>query len=141
MALEILWSGLLGLLAILAMGGLLALGAFYLPRFWRQGATGPEAGWGLGQMGPGLFAPAEPAPGPAPERPPVVLPPREPLAQRLAAPPEEPLLAAAISLALALYQQQQRAAPDTGPIPAPGSPWAWSGRWQAMQDRLQRQKR
>lgn len=141
MALEILWSGILGIVAILVLGGLLALSAVYLPRVLKQGEAGADAGWGLGRMESGPFAPAEPASSPERDRPPVVLPPREPLAQRLAATPEEPELAAAIGLALALYQQGQRPAPASGTRPRPGSPWALSGRWQAMQDRLNRQKR
>lgn len=140
MAAEILWAGVLGVVAILVFGGLLALGARYLPHLLRQQEAGAEGKWGLGDL-PGPFEQAAPGPAQDRERPPVVLPPREPLANRLGMAPEEPLLAAAIGLALTLYQQEQGSALETGTTPGPGSAWAWSGRWQAMQGRLNRQKR
>jgi hypothetical protein len=135
---EILGSGVLGMLAILVLGGLLVLCALFLPRFLRQGEAGAEAKWGLG---PGPFNQGEPelsqetaGPGPA-------LPPKEPLAGRLGTAPEDPFLAAAIALALTLYQQERTPALAPAAASRAASPWALSGRWQAMQARLNRQKR
>lgn len=138
MAAEILGASVLGVLAILVFGGLLALAAVFLPQFWRQGEAGAGGKWGLG---PGPFnhgdgATSQEGEGPAP-----TLPPREPLASRLGTAPEDPLLAAAIGLALTLYQQERALAPVPAPASRAASPWALSGRWQAMQARLNRQKR
>jgi|GEM_PF-2420703 hypothetical protein len=139
MATEILAAGVLGLVAILVMGGLLALSATLLPRILRYGDTGPVARWSLGE--PGSSGPNAQAPPPGEERTAPTLPPREPLASRLGTAPEEPLLAAAIGLALTLYQQQPVRILGVQAAGAGGSPWALSGRWQAMQARLNRQKR
>jgi len=128
----------LGVLAILVFGGLLALAAVLLPRFLRQGEAGAEGKWGLG---PGPFNHGEPEFSQEEERPAATLPPREPLAGRLGTAPEDPLLAAAVSLALTLYQQERTLAPAPAAVSGAASPWALSGRWQAMQARLNRQKR
>ncbi|MEW6660679.1 MAG: hypothetical protein AB1424_18715 [Thermodesulfobacteriota bacterium] len=139
MATEILGAGVLGLLAILAMGGLLAWSATLLPRILRYGDAGPVAPWSLGE--PGSFGPNAPAAPPAEEGTVSTLPPREPLASRLGTAAPDPLLAAAIGLALTLYQQEPVRIVGVQAAAAGGSPWALSGRWQAMQARLNRQKR
>jgi hypothetical protein len=55
---------------------------------------------------------------------------------------EEPLLAAAIGLALTLYQQEPvRVLEVQAAAAGGGSAWALSGRWQAMQARINMQKR
>ncbi|MBI4642951.1 MAG: hypothetical protein HY790_11150 [Deltaproteobacteria bacterium] len=141
MAVEIIGAGVLGVVVILVLGGLLALSAVYLPRLLRLGEAGLEGKWGMGEMEPGLFEQAEPVPPPERERPAPVLPPREPLAARLGTGPEEPLLAAAIALALTLDQQEQRPVRQAETALPVGSPWALSGRWQAMQARINMQKR
>jgi hypothetical protein len=141
MALEILGSGVLGVMAILILGGLLALSALYLPRLLKLGEAGLEGRWGMGEMEPGLFEPAEPVPSQEVERPAPAPPPREPLAARIGTAPDDPLLAAAIGLALSLYQQEQRPARQAETAIPAGSPWALSGRWQAMQARINVQKR
>ena len=127
MATEILGAGVLGLVAILVLGGLLALSATLLPRILKYGDAGPVARWGLGE--PGSSGLTEPAP------------PREPLADRLGTAADESLLATAIGLALTLYQQEQVRIVGVQATAAAGSAWALSGRWQAMQARLNRQKR
>lgn len=129
MATEILGAGVLGLVAILVLGGLLALSATLLPRILKYGDAGPGVRWSLGE--PGSFDLTEPAPPREVDRPAPALPPREP----------EPLLAAAIGLALSLYQQQQVQIVGMQAPAAATSAWAMSGRWQAMQARLNRQKR
>jgi hypothetical protein len=139
MAIEILGSGFWGLVAILVLGGLLALSAALLPRILKHGDAGPVARWGLGE--PGSSGLTEPAPSQEMDRPAPVLPPREPLADRLGSAADEPLLAAAIGLALTLYQQEPVRVVGVQATTAAGSPWALSGRWQAMQARLNRQKR
>ena len=139
MAVEILEAGVWGLVAILVMGGLLAWSATLLPRILKYGDAGPVARWGLGE--PGSSGLTEPAPSRGADRPAPALPPREPLASRLGTNPEEPLLAAAIGLALTLYQQEPVRVLGVQAAAAGGSVWALSGRWQAMQARLNRQKR
>jgi len=138
MAAEILGAGVLGVLAILVFGGLLALAAVFLPQFLRQGEAGAEGRWGLG---PGPFNHGEPEFSQEVDRPAPTLPPREPLASRLGTAPEDALLAAAIGLALTLYQQERTPALAPAVASRAASPWALSGRWQAMQARLNRQKR
>ena len=138
MAAEILGAGVLGVLAILVFGGLLALAAVFLPRLFKYGEAGAQGKWGLG---PGPFHQEEPEPSPEMERPTSTLPPREPLASRLGTAPEDALLAAAIGLALTLYQQERTPALAPAVASRTASPWALSGRWQAMQARLNRQKR
>jgi hypothetical protein len=139
MATEILEAGVLGLVAILVMGGLLALSATLLPRILKYGDAGPVARWGLGE--PGAFGLTEPAPPREVERTAPAPPPREPLAGGLETAAEEPLLAAAIGLALTLYRQEPVRVLGIQASAAGGSAWALSGRWQAMQARINRQKR
>ena len=139
MATEILGAGVLGLVAILVLGGLLAWSATLLPRILKYGDAGPVARWGLGE--PGSSGLTEPAPPRDVDRTAPALPPREPLADRLGTAADESLLAAAIGLALTLYQQEQVQIVGIQAPAAAASVWALSGRWQAMQARLNRQKR
>jgi hypothetical protein len=136
---EILGSGVWGLVAILVLGGLLAWSAILLPRVLRYGDAGPVARWSLGE--PGSSGPTPPPAPPEVERPAPTLPPRAPLAARLGTAADEPLLAAAIGLALTLYQQEPVRVVGVQAVAAGGSPWALAGRWQAMQARINRQKR
>jgi hypothetical protein len=139
MAIEILGAGILGLVAILALGGLLGLSAYLLPHALKSGDAGPVAPWSLGE--PGSLALTEPASPPEVARAAPALPPREPLASRLGTAVDEPLLAAAIGLALTLYQQEPVEIVGMQAPAAGGSVWALSGRWQAMQGRINMQKR
>jgi len=141
MALEMLGSGVLGVVAILILGGLLALSALYFPRLLKLGEAGFEGRWGMGELGPGAFEQTEPVSAPEWDRTSPVLPPREPLANRIGSVPDDPLVAAAIALALSLYQQEHRPARQMEAALPGGSPWALSGRWQAMQARINMQKR
>jgi hypothetical protein len=132
---DILWAGGLSLAALLFWGLLLAMIATFLPRFltaWesRAEARPPE----LEETRPG--PPPRPLEEPAPA--PVV---REALPSRRQAEAEEAAVAAAITLALALYQEETARVPEFFPAPGPGSPWALSGRWQTMQARLGFSKR
>ena len=136
---EIFGAGIWGWVAILALGGLLAWSAALLPRALKSRDAEPVAPWSLGE--PGSLAPVAPAPPREVEKVAPILPPREPLASRLGVADDEPLLAAAIGLALTLCQQEPvqvvgLRAPATG-----GSAWALSGRWQVMQGRISVQKR
>ncbi len=141
MAGDILGAGVFGVVVILVFGGLLALAAVFLPRLLKHGEAGFEARWGVEEMGPGGFNLAETVSSREVERPAPTLPPREAAAARPGTEADDPLLAAAIGLALTLYQQGQ-VRPAAGPAPARvESVWALSGRWQAMQARLYRQKR
>ena len=137
MAIEILGAGILGLIAILALGGLLGWSATLLPRILKAGDAGPVAPWSLGEPGPSLTEP----PPPEAARVAPTLPPREPLASRQGTAADEPLLAAAIGLALTLYQQEPVQIVGIQAPAAGGSAWALSGRWQAMQGRINMQKR
>ena len=139
MATEILEAGVLGLVAILVLGGLLALSATLLPRILKYGDAGPVARWGLGERGASGLT--EPAPPREVERTAPALPRREPLAGGLETAGEEPLLAAAIGLALTLYRQEPVRVLGIQASAAGGSAWALSGRWQAMQARINMQKR
>jgi hypothetical protein len=141
MAVEILGAGVLGVLAILIFGGLLALAGFYLPRLLKVGDARLEGRWGLGEMDPGFFERTEPVPALETARPAPAFPPREPLAGRIETAPDDPLLAAAIALALALEQQKQTTARRMEAALPGVSSWALSGRWQAMQARINVQKR
>jgi hypothetical protein len=131
----------LGITVILIFGGLLGLSAVYLPRLLKMREAGLEGRWSLGEMGAGSFEQAGSISSPGPERPAPVLPPREPLASRMGVAPEDPLVAAAIALALALEQREARPFRPAGAASPPGSSWALSGRWQAMQGRINIQKR
>jgi hypothetical protein len=119
-----LWSAFLGVWLILLLGLMLALVARQLPRILPR--------TGLKEIS---SAPSRPQQertpstatletGPAP----------------MAALPEDSLVAAAIALALSLYQGEADRLPP--PLVSPGgSSWALAGRWQAMQSRLNLQKR
>jgi hypothetical protein len=141
MIVEIIGPAVLGITVILIFGGLLALAAVYLPRLLKMREAGLEGGWSLGPMGPGPFEQAEPVYPAAEERPAPVLPPREPLASRMGTAPDDPLVAAAIALALALEQRESKPLRPTGAVSPPGSSWTLSGRWQTMQARINMQKR
>ncbi len=130
---------LLGLAVLVGWGLLLAWAAALLPRFLTRWEAAPE---------PRALPPRElNSPAPSPRGLEEALPPpglRGPLAAAFRAPaPEDPMVVAAIALALTLYQEEL--ARSQGPPPPPGreapSPWALSGRWQAMQARLNFPKR
>jgi len=130
---DLLVQGITGLLVLLFWGGLLALVAFFLPRLaerWVPGST--PARW-PGEV-PG--APREPEPvAPA-------APPRMTVGAGRAGVEVEPLTAAAIALALTLYQEEGQKTGAAPSLAGAGAPWAWAGRWQAMQARVNlRQKR
>jgi len=137
----LVWALLKGLAALLASGALLALMAPLLPRllgWWEQREA---ARLGLEPVAPVLpvreqAAEASPPGVGAPEL-------RTPLPAAPAAPgaeAEEPLVAAAIGLALTLFQKEQQPAP--APVGGAGpSPWTLSGRWRAMERRLNLPKR
>ncbi|MDD2900991.1 MAG: hypothetical protein PHU44_00980 [Syntrophales bacterium] len=141
MVTEVLSAGVLGVVAILILGGLLALSAAFLPRLLKLEEFGGETKWGMGgKTEPG--EPRETVAGPEEEKPAPVLPPWEPLAARLVtAEEEEDLVAAAIALALSLHQQEASPVREAAATFTTGSPWAMSGRWQAMQARLNRQQK
>ena len=140
MATAILGSGVWGLVAILILGGLLALSAAFLPRLLKLEEFGGETKWGLGgKTGPKgrqatAATPEETRPAPVP-------PPQEPLAARLGTAEEEDLVAAAIALALSLHQGEPSPLREVETTSKAGSAWAMSGRWQAMQARLNRQQK
>ena len=140
MVTEVLGAGVLGVVAILILGGLLALSAAFLPRLLQLEEFAGETKWGLGGKA-GPEERGETVPTPEGERPAPVLPPREPLAARLGTPTEDNLVAAAIALALNLYQQERSPVRAGATTITAGSPWAMSGRWQAMQARLNRQQK
>jgi hypothetical protein len=132
----ILGQALLGASLILLLGVLLALGCAWLPRLASRWETPGIRGAGLPQE-PTLAGPLPEASGALAPRPEAGPAPAE-------AEPEESLVAAAIALALSLFQEEAAAvAGAQGPPTAAGavSPWAMSGRWQAMQARYQMQKR
>jgi len=140
MAGEIFGAGILGVVAILILGGLLALSAVYLPRLLKLGEAGWEGRWGMGE-GPGPFRQGEPLPTREMEQPTPVLPLREPPAGRIETAEDESLLAAVIALALTLDQPEPRPVRQAETALPVGSPWALSGRWQTMQARINMQKR
>jgi len=128
----ILSQGFLGAFLILALGILLALLCAGLPRLASLGETPASKGPGLPREPASVVPSGEAAAAPAQE----VLP------APGAAGEEESLVAAAIALALNLYQGEMgTAAPEPTPPAGGSSPWALSGRWQAMQNRYLRQKR
>jgi len=129
----ILGQGFLGAFLILVLGVLLALFCAGLPRLaslWE----GPKTREGS------LLR--EPAVAPSREAPVAAAPRAEAPATRAEAAAEESLVAAAIALALSLYETETAASSLEPPLPGGGaSPWVTSGRWQAMQARHSRQKR
>jgi hypothetical protein len=112
--------------------GLLALVAALLPRFLtrREGRPLVET-LSLRDLSPPAGLPAGQVPKPA-------------LVPEVAA-PEDPLLAAAVALALDLYLKEGQAGSEGATAAAWGaeaaSPWGLSGRWLAMQRRLYVRKR
>jgi hypothetical protein len=97
-----------------------------------------------------VFEPAPPVSGVRPgtrerlsPQPPPPAPPRNSIPARETATGEDPALAAAIGLALALYLQEKQPSDRAVPGPGPSSvnTWALSGRWQAMQARREIRKR
>ena len=126
----ILSQGFLGASLILALGILLTLLGAGLPRLASLGETPASKGPGLPREPASVVPPGEAAAAP------------EVLPAPAAAGEEESLVAAAIALALNLYQGEMgAAAPEPTPPAGGSSPWALSGRWQAMQNRYLRQKR
>lgn len=122
----------LGVLVIVIMGAMLSLISVLLPRLlprWEGRGAGPP---GFKEMRPAAASPLQ-------ERITAPLPP-EPRAAP-AAEPEEALVAAAIAMALRLYQEAGAPLPEMAPPAGGGSPWSLAGRWQAMQARLNLGKR
>jgi hypothetical protein len=123
-----LWTWTLGWVVLLFLGGLLAVLAAWLPRILAQWEAGPETGkLSLQEIGaPGFLPAREPAPSPE------------------AIAPDNGVIAAAIALALALYQEDLERLPE-GARGVPGarlpSPWAMAGRVFRMQGRLNVKKR
>lgn len=136
------WAAILGFLTLLLFGGLLALFAACLPRIFAL-LEGAESRVHLEDLPPrALREPevGEPQVTPAlAERPRPAVPP--PISAVTATGPEEPLVAAAIALALALYQEETAALPPAARNSGGASPWSLMGRWQAMQTRLGVRKR
>ncbi len=128
-----------GLAVLVGWGLLLAWAAALLPRFLSRWEATPE---------PRALPPRElNSPAPPPRGLEEALPPlslRGPLAAAFQAPaPEDPMVVAAIALALTLYQEElarSQGPPSPPPREVPSS-WALSGRWQAMQARLNFPKR
>jgi hypothetical protein len=134
----------LGALVLLFLGGLLATVAALLPRFlllWEGGFEAEQRSleemgviplgqteMGIPRLTPGSERPMPPEPSPS-------------LAPREMAAPDQSLVAAAIALALALYQGETVRTPEVPFAPQPASTWALAGRWQAMQARLNLPKR
>ncbi len=124
-----------GVLLIIILGAILSLLAAWLPRLLAR--------WeGRRDEAPALKAGRSLPAAPLPESRTASLPP-EPMAAPEPEEVEEVLVAAAIGLALSLYQQEQGVRPAEPALPAAGggSVWALAGRWQAMQARLQAGKR
>jgi hypothetical protein len=133
-----------GLAALLVTGGLLALTATWLPRLLRWWEGREAARLGLEVPAPVLPVREQAAAPPealasgagAPDfRPPFAGAPAAPAVEA-----EEPLVAAAIALALTLYQEEQRPLPALAGGAGP-SPWSLAGRWGAMERRLNLPKR
>jgi hypothetical protein len=130
---------LLGLAVLVGWGLLLAWVAALLPRFLPRWEAAPE---------PRALPPRElNSSAPSPRGLEEVLPPpglRGPLAAAFRAPaPEDPMVVAAIALALTLHQEELARSQGIAPPPPREVPssWALSGRWQAMQARLNFPKR
>lgn len=137
---SILGAAVMGAVVLLFLGCLLALVAALLPRFlslWEGGTLALE------ELGPAPLSQSEPGvPQVAPltEKP---VPPAlsQSLVSQETAGSEESLVAAAIAVAVALWQGETVKGPQ-GPPSSPGtSSWALAGRWQAMQARVNLHKR
>lgn len=126
----ILGQAFLGALLILLLGVLLTLMCAWLPRLASRWET-PEIRRAA--------LPQEPAAMPLREALEASAP--RPEAGTAAAEPEESLVAAAIALALSLYQTEAAVAQEPSMAAGAPSPWALAGRWQAMQARYHVQKR
>jgi len=120
----IFWQGLMGLAVLLVLGVVLALVAVLVPRLLDFLESSP----GAGRL---RLADVE---LPLEQRFPDALP-------AGAAPGEEPLVAAAIALALAFYQGPGHPVPPVQSRPESTNPWSLAGRWQAMQARRHLPKR
>ena len=131
---EVLLKQGLALLMLLVFGGVLAALSAILPR-WGQAAEGaPESR----SLGVAELPPPAPREVPAPAPPPPVSAPAAARREGPAPLEDDQLVAAAVGLALALFQQEGGAIPASPPAaPERGaSPWVMAGRWQAMQRRL-----
>jgi hypothetical protein len=138
----VLWASIKGLAVLLFSGALLALLAVFMPRLLKWWERREAARLGLEETVPVPGLPGReraPSPSPAPSGP-AALGPHQPHLAPAGAAADEPLVAAAIGLALTLYQEEQR---ETLVLPRSeaSSPWAQAGRWQAMQARLNLPKR
>jgi hypothetical protein len=134
MGVTIPWA-LLALAVLVFWGFLQALVATLLPRFLARWEAAPESG-------PLRLEEPNSAPASARLEEPVLAPSlREVIEARRAVGPGDPMVAAAIALALTLYQQHEAKTMAPPLTPAFGSSWALAGRWQAMQARLTRPKR
>lgn len=137
---ELLWQTLLGFGMLLLWGGLLAGVTLLVPRVLDYVEPAPLSA-------PLAIGPRERPASAAPEPAPVSEPPRAPAAEaarpKVMVPTEDPALAAAVAVALALYLEGGPEAPAGFPPPmgGPGNVWALSGRWQAMQQRRDLRKR
>lgn len=137
---ELLWQTLLGFGMLLLWGGLLAVVTLLVPRILDYLEPAPlSAPLGVGPRERPVPAPPEPSPVSEPPRAPAA----EPARPKVMVPTEDPALAAAVAVALALYLEGSPEAPAAFPPPtgAPGNVWALSGRWQAMQQRRDLRKR
>ena len=136
-------AAVLGVLVLLLLGGLLALTAAWLPRLLLFSEGEEARRLSLEDLEPAPIGHTEMGP------PRIYNNKKRPVtngAPELAGSwesggPEEPLVAAAIALALALHQGE-----PLGPLVTPTtstetSSWALAGRWQAMQARLNLSKR
>lgn len=121
---SILGQAFLGALLILLLGVLLTLMCAWLPRLASRWETPEIRRAALPQEPAALAASAA-----------------RPEAGTAEAEPEESLVAAAIALALSLYQTGAAVAQEPSMAAGAPSPWALAGRWQAMQARYHMQKR
>ncbi len=129
---DLLLKCLMSFSLLVFLGSLLALVAVLLPGLLEYVEPAPPgAGLGLGPPAQPPALAAAPAGSTAPAEPPPLRP---------APAGEDPGLAAAVGLALALFLAEgtEAAAPS---VPPRGSPWVLAGRWQAMQQRREFRKR
>ncbi|MDP3182687.1 MAG: hypothetical protein Q8M54_07690 [Desulfobaccales bacterium] len=141
---SILGAAVIGVLVLLCLGGMLALVAALLPRVLLLWEGGPGSGrLGLEDMGPAPIGQTEmgtPRVPAGPER--AITPePSAFLTPPEAAASEDPMVAAAIGVALALFQGEVVRPEETAAGSPAASSWSLAGRWQAMQARLNLPKR